>query len=135
MNWGSLHAPVTQKSVDVYLLEANILGMPRDERENLIYNFMGDFLVDLKDEQGNRNDIVLQDGITVMIVNKGTTPLKIGVSTPALEVATDEQTEVETSAEDSVEGNEDESSDDQIEDEEQETQNDEQVSDDSEEQE
>ena len=74
--------------------------MPRDERENLIYNFMGDFLVNLKDEQGNRNDIVLQDGITVMIVNKGATPLKIGVSTPVLEVTTDGETEDDTSVED-----------------------------------
>ena len=101
MNWGSLHASVTQKSVDVYLLELELLGLPRDERDNFVINFMKDFLVDLKDEQGNRNDIVLQDDITVMIVNKGSTPLKIGVSTPVLEVSVDEETEDDTPAEDS----------------------------------
>ena len=100
MNWGNLHASVTQKSVDVYLLELNILGLPRDERDDFVKNFMKDFLVDLKDELGNSNDIVLQDGITVMIVNKGATPLKIGVSTPVLEVTTDEETEDDTSVED-----------------------------------
>ena len=100
MNWGNLHASVTQKSVDVYLLELNILGLPRDERDDFVKNFMKDFLVDLKDEQGKSNDIVLQDGITVMIVNKGATPLKIGVSTPVLEVKIDGETEDDTSVED-----------------------------------
>ena len=98
MNWGNLHASVTQKSVDVYLLELNILGLPRDERDDFVKNFMKDFLVSLKDENGNR-DIVLEDDITVMIVNKGATPLKIAVSTPAPEVTADEETEVVTSAE------------------------------------
>ena len=82
------------------MLELNILGLPRDERDDFVKNFMKDFLVDLKDEQGNSNDIVLQDGITVMIVNKGATPLKIGVSTPVLEVKTDGETEDDTSVED-----------------------------------
>ena len=99
MNWGNLHASVTQKSVDVYLLELNILGLPRDERDDFVKNFMKDFLVNLKDEQDNRNDIVLEDDITVMIVNKGATPLKIAVSTPAPEVTADEETEVVTPAE------------------------------------
>ena len=135
MNWGSLHASVTQKSVDVYLLELNILGLPRDERDDFVKNFMKDFLVDLKDEQGNSNDIVLQDGITVMIVNKGTTPLKIGVSAQVQEVTTDEETQDDTSVEDSVEENEDESQGDQTEGDEQETQDQGQASGDSEEQE
>ena len=77
----------------------------------------------MKDEQGNRNDIVLQDDITVMIVNKGATPLKIGVSTPVIEVAADEEIEDDAPAEDSIE------------DDEQEIQNEDQASGDSEEQE
>ena len=62
------------------MLELNLLGLPRDERTDLAQNYLKDFLVDFFDADGNRQDLVLQDGITVMIVNKGSTPLKIGVT-------------------------------------------------------
>ena len=79
-NFGDIHATITQNSVDVYMLELNLLGLPRDERTDLAQNYLKDFLVDFFDADGNKQDLVLQDGITVMIVNKGSTPLKIGVT-------------------------------------------------------
>ena len=36
--------------------------------------------MDFFDNEGKKQDIVLLDGVTVMIVNKGATPLKVGVT-------------------------------------------------------
>ena len=62
------------------MLELNLLGLPRDEMTDLAQNRLKDFLVDFFDNEGKKQDIVLLDGVTVMIVNKGATPLKIGVT-------------------------------------------------------
>ena len=49
-SWGDIQASVTQSAVDVYTLELNLLGMPRDERDELANKFIKDFLVKLRDE-------------------------------------------------------------------------------------